>query len=129
MIFNLQLLFASFMTVFTVQQQDQELYKAWKIVAEERLYLNLDGSAHSAFLNRLDSAKSEATVFTFLPDGTFQSAEGNGTFKASADSIHLRISDKTTSFKFTLKDNSLYLYNDVKKEDHIRREMLHAQPL
>gem|GEM_PF-3297895 len=46
----------------------------------------------------------------------------------SADSIHLRISDKTTPFKYTLKDNSLYLYNDVKKEDRIRREMLHAKP-
>ncbi|PVH25032.1 hypothetical protein [Sphingobacterium corticibacter] len=108
------------------QKQQSELFKKWRIVADEMIYLNLDGTPHQGYRDRIDSIKAKDAFFEFRPNGDFRSIEGDGTYILSGDSVHLKISGEA-SFKYVLQDSSLYLYSDSKRTDYIRREVLHAK--
>ncbi|GEM_PF-1353837 len=109
--------------------QDHQLYKRWKIIADERIFLNLDKSPHGGFRDRIDSVKSDTAFIEFFKDGKFASVDGNGTFKIAGDSVHLQLPDGNSSFHFETNNSSLYLINDDFREDYIRREKLHLVPM
>ena len=121
-----KLIFASLFTVAAATTQDNKLYKRWKIVADKRIFLNLDGTSHGGFRDRIDSIKSDTVFIELFKEGNFKSVDGNGTFTTAGDSLHLKLPDGKSSFKFELKDSSLYLSNDGIRDDYIRREVLHA---
>lgn len=129
MTLGLKLIMGCYLAMAAMPQQDNPLYRRWKIVADERLFLKLDGTPDGGFKDRMDSIKHDKVFFEFLPNGNFLSAEGNGKFSLAGDSVHLSIADEKVSFRYTLKDSMLYLYSDMIREDYIRREVLHAKPL
>ncbi|RZF62559.1 hypothetical protein [Sphingobacterium corticibacterium] len=112
--------------ITTAHTQDHKLYNRWKIITETRLFLNLDGTTHGRYKDVIDSVKSDNVFIQLSKDGNFKSLEGDGTFMVDRDSIHLKMNDGNSSFKFVLRDSCLYLYSDEMREDHIRRKVLQA---
>ncbi|MBE8712467.1 hypothetical protein [Sphingobacterium hungaricum] len=118
-----------FLTLIATNTQYSKLHKRWKIIADNTIYLNLDGSSHGGFKDRIDSVKSDTVFIEFFNDGKFKSVEGDGTFTTDNDSLYLNLPEGSSSFKYELKDSSLYLHIDFLRDDYIRREVLHAIPM
>ncbi|KGE16224.1 hypothetical protein [Sphingobacterium deserti] len=121
-----KLISVCFFTIFATSTQDNRLYKRWKVIADKRIFLNLDGTSHGGFKDRVDSIKSDTVFIELFQDGKFKSVDGNGTFTVFGDSIALKLPDGESPFRYKIKDDSLYLSIDNTRDDYIRREVLHA---
>ncbi|MCS4225871.1 hypothetical protein [Sphingobacterium sp. BIGb0165] len=105
--------------------QQNPIHKKWKLVAEERSYLNFDYTRHEGSRDRLDSIQNETVQF--LPDGTFKSGDGNGRYTLTKDSIKLRLNGKERGFKYVLNQSKLIMESDIRESRFILRFRLHME--
>lgn len=105
--------------------QQNPIHKKWKLVAEERSYLNFDYTRYEGARDRLDSIQNETVQF--LPDGTFKSGDGNGHYTFTKDSIKLRLNGKERGFKYILSQSKLVMESDVRESRFIVRSRLYLE--
>ena len=108
---------------FNVQRNP--LHKKWNLVAEEITYYNFDYTRYDESRDRLDSIKNETVLF--LPDGTFRSSEGEGTFTINKDSVHLHLNGKVRSLKYDLNRSKLVLESHFKESRFIIKSKLYLE--
>lgn len=105
--------------------QRNPLHKKWNLVAEEITYYNFDYTRYDVSRDRLDSIKNETVLF--LPDGTFRSSEGEGTFTSNKDSVHLHLNGKVRSLKYDLNRSKLVLESHFKESRFIIKSKLYLE--
>ncbi|EFK57048.1 hypothetical protein ACFU8T_07685 [Sphingobacterium spiritivorum] len=110
-------------------QQKQDIQKKWKIVSEEITYLNPDHSKNEGLRGRTDYSRSEKDTIHFLPDGKFNSVDGNGSYTLSGDSIHMNIGDQKSSFAYQISDSTLIMRQDYKTPSYLKRVTLNLKVL
>lgn len=105
--------------------QQNPIHKKWKLVAEERSYLNFDYTRYEGARDRLDSIQNETVQF--LPDGIFKSGDGNGHYTFTKDSIKLRLNGKERGFKYILSQSKLVMESDIRESRFIVRSRLYLE--
>lgn len=106
-------------------RQQHPLHKKWQLVAERMTYFNLDHTPYEEGRERLDSVKN--VTVQFLPDGSFQSPEGNGSYTLSKDSIYLNLNGKKTSFKYEVNNSKLMIESYIKRPEYLIRSRLYLE--
>lgn len=104
---------------------EHPLHKKWQLVAEQITYLNMDHTPYDGARDRLDSVKN--VTVEFLPDGSFKSSEGDGSYTVSKDSIHLNINGRNAVFKYELNNSKLIMENYIKEHAYIVRSRLYLE--
>ncbi|WP_312789316.1 hypothetical protein [Sphingobacterium sp.] len=105
--------------------QQNPIHKKWKLVAEERSYLNFDYTRYEGARDRLDSIQNETVQF--LPDGTFKSGDGEGKYILTKDSIRLHLGGKVRTFKYILSQSKLVMESDIRESRFIVRSRLYLE--
>lgn len=105
--------------------QQNPIHKKWKLVAEERSYLNFDYTRYEGARDRLDSIQNETVQF--LPDGTFKSGDGEGKYILTKDSIRLHLGGKVRTFKYVLNPSKLVMESDIRESRFIVRSRLYLE--
>ncbi|MBL1408731.1 lipocalin-like domain-containing protein [Sphingobacterium faecale] len=106
-------------------RQQHPLHREWQLVAERITHFNADHSPYEEAKDRLDSVKNVRVQF--LPDGSFKSPEGNGSYTLSKDSIYLNLNGKKTSFKYELIDSKLTMESHIKSAKYLVRSRLYFE--
>lgn len=101
------------------------IHKEWRLVAEEISYFNFDYTPYTDARSRLDSVQNEK--FQFLPDGSFISSEGKGTYVLVKDSIHLRLNGVNRFIRYEINDSKLILESHFKESKYIVRSKLYLE--
>ncbi|MCW2263160.1 MULTISPECIES: hypothetical protein [Sphingobacterium] len=105
--------------------QQNPIHKKWKLVAEEITYFNFDNTRYEESRDRLDSIKNETVLF--LPNGSFKSSDGDGSYKIIKDSVHLFLNGSTVSLKYELKNSKLVMERHIKESRFIIRSKLYLE--
>ncbi|MGJ1262182.1 hypothetical protein [Sphingobacterium spiritivorum] len=112
-----------------IVQQKHGIQNKWKIVSEEITYLNPDHSKNEGLEGRTDYSRSGKDTIHFLPDGKFNSVDGNGSYTLSGDSIHMNIGDQKSSFAYQISDSTLIMRQDYKTPSYLKRVTLNLKVL
>lgn len=115
----LSFLFLSF------KAQINPIHKKWRLVAEEITYFNFDNTPYDKSRDRLDSIKNE--IVLFLPNGSFRSSDGEGTYKVTIDSLHLHLNGKTVSYRYVLNNSKMVMETHFKQSRFIVRSKLYLE--
>jgi len=115
----------SSIVLLSFTKQHNAIHKRWKLVAEEISHLNFDYTKQEGSRDRLDSIKNETVQF--LPDGSFKSGDGDGTYIVTKDSIHVNLNGKKRNFKYTLHHSKLVLETYIKDSRRIVRSRLYLE--
>ncbi|WP_312191973.1 hypothetical protein [Sphingobacterium sp.] len=111
--------------LLSFNMQQNPIHKKWKLVAEERSYLNFDYTRYEGARDRLDSIQNETVQF--LPDGTFKSGDGDGKYILTKDSIRLHLGGKVRTFKYVLNPSKLVMESDIRESRFIVRSRLYLE--
>lgn len=122
---NCVLLLVLSVVFLSFKVQRNPLHKKWKLVAEEITYFNFDYTRYDKSRDRLDSIKNETV--SFLPNGSFKSSEGEGTYTVNKDSVYLYLNGKIRPLKYELNNSKLILQNDYKESRFIERSKLYLE--
>ncbi len=117
------LIILSSIVLLSFNRQQHPIHKEWQLVAERITYFNLDGTRYDQAKDRLDSVKN--VTVQFLPDGSFKSREGNGSYTVSKDSVYLRLNGKKVSYKYELNNSKLTMETYFIQDKHKVRSRLY----
>ncbi|QBQ41540.1 hypothetical protein E2P86_10415 [Sphingobacterium psychroaquaticum] len=112
--------------LLSFDRQENPLHKKWNLIAEETVYVNFDNTKYDNLSGRIDSVKG--ITIQFLPDGSYKSSEGDGSYNIAKDSIYLSNDSRKSSFKFDIKDSKLLMETSVNKSEYIVKSVLHLSP-
>lgn len=119
------LIILSGLVFFSFTNESNPIHKEWHLVAEEISYFNFDYTPYTDARSRLDSVQNEE--FQFLPDGSFISSEGKGTYVLVKDSIHLRLNGVNRFIRYEINDSKLILESHFKESKYIVRSKLYLE--
>ena len=119
------LIILSSIVFLSFDRQQHPIHKEWQLLAERITYFNLDGSPYDQAKDRLDSVKN--VTVQFLPDGSFKSREGNGSYTVSKDSVHLSLNGKKVSYKYELDNSKLIMETHFTENSHKIRSRLYME--
>lgn len=110
---------------FSFDRNLHPIHKEWQLVAERITYFNMDGTTYEQAKDRLDSVKN--VTVQFLPDGSFKSHEGSGSYTLSEDSLHLRLNGKRVSYEYSLANSKLIMETHFKESNNKIRSRLYLE--